>query len=538
MREVITLQFGQQSNYVATHFWNTQESYFTYGAEEESPVDHDVHFRPGLGADGNETFMPRTVIYDLKGGFGSMRKINALYDMEDDPAGSSLWSGQPVVHRQDAITPSAYQQGLDAGTSAPPLSTSTVKYWSDFSRVYYHPKSIVQLNDFELNSTIMPFEKWHTGEDLFANLDKEHDILDRDLRPFAEESDQMQGLQLITGLDDAWAGFSANYVERLRDEYGKIPIWIWSVQEPVNGLSREKRMLKMTNKARALAVLNSQASLIVPLAVPQTGLPSSIRLDTSSAWHVGALLAAALESTTLYTRLRATGSVNSVSFGTITDLLNVYGKQTIARMSMTMPESQAQHKRGDKQGTATISGGGDDTGDDRVNSDYDDVSATGSQQEPIVLDIDLSSPEELNLERDRRRGRRKDHLFSQIATCRAEPNEDGGPDALKSQRQGQYVRRHRQKLHELRSNLLFPVLDSFPTILRSWDGTAVKEHAALKTSLTTDSSVMHKVKGLRSAVIRYISVDERETVGNELADIAEGYKEGWSSGSDDDEDDL
>lgn len=147
-------------------------------------------------------------------------------------------SGQPVIHRQDAITPSAYQQSLDAGTTAPPLSTSTVKYWSDFSRVYYHPKSIVQLNDFELNSTIMPFEKWHTGEDLFANLDKEHDILDRDLRPFAEESDQMQGLQIITGLDDAWAGFSTNYVERLRDEYGKIPIWIWGVQEPANGLSR------------------------------------------------------------------------------------------------------------------------------------------------------------------------------------------------------------------------------------------------------------------------------------------------------------
>lgn len=92
--------------------------------------------------------------------------------------------------------------------------------------------------------------------------------------------------------------------------------------------------------------------------------------------------------------------------------------------------------------------------------------------------------------------------------------------------------------HRLRSNSLFPILDSFPTILRSPDGGAIKDHTALKTSLTTDSSVMHKVKGLRSAVIRYISVDERETVGNELADIAEGYKEGWSSGSDDDEDDL
>lgn len=24
MREIVTLQFGQQSNYVGTHFWNTQ----------------------------------------------------------------------------------------------------------------------------------------------------------------------------------------------------------------------------------------------------------------------------------------------------------------------------------------------------------------------------------------------------------------------------------------------------------------------------------------------------------------------------------
>lgn len=28
--------------------------------------------------------MPRTVIYDLKGAFGTLRKINALYDVNDD----------------------------------------------------------------------------------------------------------------------------------------------------------------------------------------------------------------------------------------------------------------------------------------------------------------------------------------------------------------------------------------------------------------------------------------------------------------------
>ncbi|KXJ94627.1 tubulin domain-domain-containing protein [Microdochium bolleyi] len=535
MREVVTLQFGQQSNYVATHFWNTQESYFTYDAAEESPVDHDVHFRPGLGADGSETFMPRTVIYDLKGGFGSMRKINALYDMDDDPAGSSLWSGQPVIHRQEAIVPSTFQQSLDAGTTAPELTTSTVKYWSDFSRVFYHPKSIVQLNEFELNSTIMPFEKWQTGEDLFANLDKEHDILDRDLRPFAEESDQMQGLQIITGLDDAWAGFSAKYMERLRDDYGKIPVWVWGVQEPVKGLSKEKRLLKMTNKARALAEFNSQASLVVPLALPQTGLPPSLRINSSSPWHVGALFAAAIESTTLYTRLRATGSVNSTTFGTMTDLLNVHGKQTIASMSMAVLAPRTQPEDSNKKVEVALNGRGEAMSSDYHNEDFDGVSESGSQAGAVSLDIDLSSPEELDLDPTRRRGQRRGHLFSQIITERS-PEDGSGGSEPRNGPQGAYVRRYRQKVHRLNSNTLFPILDSFPAILRDQAGGAIRNAAALKTSLSTDTSVMNKVKGLRSAVIRYIGVDEREIIGNELAEIAEGYKEGWSSGSDDDDD--
>lgn len=87
MHEIVTLQFGQQANYVATHFWNAQESYFTYAAEEESPVDHDIHFRPGIGADGSDTFTPRTVIYDLKGAFGTLRRDNALYRQGDETGG-------------------------------------------------------------------------------------------------------------------------------------------------------------------------------------------------------------------------------------------------------------------------------------------------------------------------------------------------------------------------------------------------------------------------------------------------------------------
>src|ERR1700693_1723861 len=99
-------------------------------------------------------------------------------------------NGPAVIQRQAAIQQSAYQQSLEEGLDPPQLTTESVRYWSDFNRVYFNPKSIVQLNEYELSSTLMPFESWEVGEDLFNSLDKEHDLLDRDLRVFAEEADQ------------------------------------------------------------------------------------------------------------------------------------------------------------------------------------------------------------------------------------------------------------------------------------------------------------------------------------------------------------
>jgi len=68
-----------------------QESYFTYAGDQESPVNHDVHFRAGYAPDGTDTFTPRTVIYDFKREFGALRKINDLYNALSDPTQSSAW---------------------------------------------------------------------------------------------------------------------------------------------------------------------------------------------------------------------------------------------------------------------------------------------------------------------------------------------------------------------------------------------------------------------------------------------------------------
>ena len=60
MKEIIYIQVGNTSNHIGTHFWNAQESYFTYGDDDhrnhhhvetkqgDVTMDHDVSFREGL----------------------------------------------------------------------------------------------------------------------------------------------------------------------------------------------------------------------------------------------------------------------------------------------------------------------------------------------------------------------------------------------------------------------------------------------------------------------------------------------------------
>lgn len=47
MKEIIYIQAGMLSNHIGSHFWNAQESYFTYKEGEDSYVDHDISFREG-----------------------------------------------------------------------------------------------------------------------------------------------------------------------------------------------------------------------------------------------------------------------------------------------------------------------------------------------------------------------------------------------------------------------------------------------------------------------------------------------------------
>ncbi|KAJ5091172.1 hypothetical protein NUU61_006042 [Penicillium alfredii] len=496
MHEIVTLQLGQRANYLATHFWNLQESYFTYNEGEESPIDHDVHFRPGIGADGSETYTPRTVIYDLKGGFGTLQKYNALYAMsEDPPAGQGLWDGQEVVQKQTPIPPSDYQKSLDEGTQAPRLTSGTVRYWSDYNRVFYHPRSIVQLNEYELNSQIMPFEDWNIGEELFNDLDKEHDLLDRDLRPFAEECDQLRAVQLFTGSDDAWGGFASQYIDRLRDEYGKKSVWVWAIEDGTK-VQRHHQFKKDTNKARSLYSISPQSTLYVPtIDIPQK-LPSYLNVDRQSEWQTTALISSALETVTLPSRLRPYHDFEA-------SLAGDDGTHNIFELQSTINQDFLGRKKQPSENES-------------------------SSKTETNFDIDFTYNEDEI---------KPAHIFNQVQVTRgnepgqdAASTDDGDTGRLRKLR----LYNSEPMLQSYHTPLRLPILDSFPHHMFP----SPKSEAGLNvfSALTASTRTAERIKAIQSTAARMVSIDEREAMVNGLGEIRESYETGWSSGSDEEDD--
>jgi len=67
-----------------------------------------------------------------------------------------------------------------------------IRSWSDYNRVYFHPKSMVTTTGYLLDSEFMPFDVFSYGRNAFLETEKEKESYDENFRLFAEECDQLQ----------------------------------------------------------------------------------------------------------------------------------------------------------------------------------------------------------------------------------------------------------------------------------------------------------------------------------------------------------
>ena len=178
-------------------------------------------------------------------------------------------------------------------------------------------------------------------------------------------------------------------------------------------------MLKLANKARALTDIYAQASLVIPLSMPSSRLPPNVILNPSSIWHTSALFATALESTTLFTRLKAPGNTNVDTLAGMADSLNVFGKQTIARLQLSVDDSGSQ-KSANGAGSRNTS---PHEGFHTPENAYDYKSGNDSHKDAFDLDMDLTPVESLAPSSRFMPGRSK-KAFGQILTRRGTSQEE------------------------------------------------------------------------------------------------------------------
>ncbi|GLB45716.1 putative tubulin domain containing protein [Lyophyllum shimeji] len=355
MKEIIYIQAGNLSNYAGTHFWNTQE---TYLAEEtaDSPYDFDVSFREGLSPTGRPTICPRLLVFDTKANFGTLAKSNALLGTNEDELPSEdfpvIWNGGVTEYRQDPIPESAYHSSLekaeeeedDEKIDDTDGSREDVRYWSDFNRLYYIPRTVQPLPDpAEWEN---PEGDWNLGQSLFSRYDEDQGLMEGSVRLFLEECDSPQGIQVINDTP-TFGGFINSFLTSFRDQYLKIPCLVFpllsdAVSKRVVPSDDSTGTRKIINDALYLRSLDELASMSVPIQLPNAWPTEAwcpyLTAELNNTYHVSAILSAHVETSTLPLRLK--GRYDDL--GTVANRLNWRGTTRFSELSGIFPFNSAE----------------------------------------------------------------------------------------------------------------------------------------------------------------------------------------------------
>ncbi|XP_029645942.1 protein misato homolog 1 [Octopus sinensis] len=359
-REVITLQLGHYANYVGTHWWNIQESSFEYDPSKvsgPSEINHDVLYREGKNLNGQVTFTPRLILWDLKGSLHCLKKEGTLYDfrIKNRP---TEWHGNVTVKKKPKIekneflkdiekqeecyhVPSEYEEmetesaenskemetleeinkreetdgneECNSGDKIYNLDDST-EVWSDFLNIHLHPKTINIINDYTHKSEEQPFDVFGSGYETMSGTDIWAEMEDR-LHYFTEECDMLQGFQILVDAHNAFTGAASSVLEYLQDEFSSKSLLTFGLS-PTNFANTDRSGHHVINAALCYYQLPMQSSLFVPLSLSTSGWPSTspsspvyrkfphVNYKPHLDYHGSAILAASLDTCTLPYRLR------------------------------------------------------------------------------------------------------------------------------------------------------------------------------------------------------------------------------------------
>ncbi|CAA0825501.1 Unknown protein [Striga hermonthica] len=300
MKEIVTIQLGNYANFVGSHFWNFQDELLGLADSPDSDqifrnhgLNMDILYRMGETQQGILTYTPRLVSVDFQGSLGTMSSHGTLYnEIPETSRDISTWTGPVTTHRSQPSKKNLFLQSLydeEGAKSGSSISCESgnnnsrtevqdkdivdclengVLYWTDFSKVHYHPQSIYELSG--LWSDVQEFNNYGIGKEAFSGGLRADEISER-LRFFIEECDLPQGFQFIIDDSGGFSGVAAEFLENISDEYTNIPVLLYSVRSPEfcsDPGSRIQTISRKLHNAVSFTKLSAFCKLIVPVGLP------------------------------------------------------------------------------------------------------------------------------------------------------------------------------------------------------------------------------------------------------------------------------
>ncbi|XP_054006063.1 protein misato [Hylaeus anthracinus] len=341
-REILTIQFGYYSNFIGTHWWNLQESNFSYDPHNPSEINHDVLYREGENLKKQVTYTPRLLIVDLKGVLGYLKEEGTLYESSKHNETQPLWDDNKVeVTNEETVVPTSFIKSLDdpSETSETTFNLEDkVNSWVDYLLPRFHPRTLNVIKQYTHESTTSPFDVFTYGKCLWNTEQFSEDFSER-IRTYVEECDQMQGFQVILDSVDGFAGLGASCIQHLKDEYGKS-ILSFPCMDSKKTEPSTSDQIKVLNTALCWQHIGEYSSLFSPLCCKQTVLPTGdlrifdhLTYNSELNYHSSALLATALDTLTM--RYRRKEYPNVVLSDLCADL-NTLGRKAVAT-SLSLP---------------------------------------------------------------------------------------------------------------------------------------------------------------------------------------------------------
>ncbi|XP_050206826.1 uncharacterized protein LOC126656327 [Mercurialis annua] len=383
MREIVTVQVGDFANFIGSHFWNFQDELLGLAADPGSNplfknhnqyLNMDVLYRNGETQQGTLTYTPRVVSINHQGSLGSLSSQGALY--KEGPSASSAvttWTGNISTHASEPSKKNLFLQSLDeeergnlkcSGSNKGNTATQSeiqnqdivgclengVQYWTDFSKVHYHPQSLYELSGLWMDTE--KFDNFGAGRDIFSGGLRGEEISER-LRFFVEECDYIQGFQFIVDDAGGFSALAADFLENIADEYSNTPVLLYSVRGPgshMNTRSQKQSISRNIHDAVSFSRLSSFCRMIIPVGLPflsRSEASKYLCIEDEKPYHCSAVYAAAVHSLSLPFRMESMGPTADSSYFSggmdIYELVHTLTTQGRQNMAITLDVAMPVH---------------------------------------------------------------------------------------------------------------------------------------------------------------------------------------------------